>query len=126
MTIVLTSTQAREWAKARPDPVADLIETLAALRGYERIARLYYGEDEHKFALEACSPVRGDADAAWARETPDPVSELGEFRWVLNQFERAARLDYGSPPHANALLYANSRLDAAIDMAGLEPLEGGF
>ena len=40
MTIVLTSTQAREWAKARPDPVADLIETLAALRGYERLARL--------------------------------------------------------------------------------------
>ena len=126
MTIVLTSTQAREWAKERPDPVADLIETLAALRGYERVARLYYGEEEHKVALEAADSVRADPDAEWARAIPDPVSELGELRWVLNQFERAARHEYGSPTHANALQYANARLDAALEMAGLEPLEGGF
>ena len=126
MTITLTSTQAREWAKSRPDPVADLIETLAALRGYERVARLYYGEDEHKFLLEAAEPVRSAADDDWAKQTDDPVSELGEFRWVLNQYERTARLQYGAPSHNNALTYANARLQAALELAGLEPLEGEF
>ncbi len=126
MVEVLSSTQAREWAAARPDPMADLISLLARLRGYERVDRLYYGEDEHRFALEAVGDLAVADDAEWARFIDNPVRQLGEFRWVLNQFERAAAQPYGSPPHANALDYANARRHALFEMNGLKPLEGGY
>lgn len=126
MAEVLTSTQAHQWAASRPDPVADLIALLARLRGYERVDRLYYGEEEHRFALESVADVAVADDAEWARFIDDAVRQLGEFRWVLNQFERAAALAYGAPPHANALDYANARRHALFEMNGLKPLEGGY
>ncbi len=126
MSETLSSTQAREWARTRPEPVTDLIGILARLRQFERADRLYYGEDEHRYAIETGGELFVATDADWARRNDDPVSELGEFRWVLNQFERAARQAYGSPTHCNALEYANSRRHALFEMAGLKPLEGDF
>ncbi|NDB69806.1 MAG: hypothetical protein EB015_17750 [Methylocystaceae bacterium] len=119
----LTSAQAREWAAAQSDHAASLIEVLALLRHFERASLLDYGEEAHAYILAHVQALNHSADANWARTIPDPLSELGEFIWVLNLFERAARLTYGTPPHANALDYAHARWQAARDMAGLEPLE---
>ena len=119
----ISSAQARDWAAAQSDHTASLIEVLALLRHFERASLLDYGEEAHVYMLSNEQALYHPADAHWAHKTPDPLSELGEFIWVLNQFERAARLTYGTPPHANALDYAHARWQAARDMAGLEPLE---
>jgi hypothetical protein len=118
----ITSAQALSWARERADPVQDLIETLARLRGQERAARLEYGEDAHRIAYQQPMDTRLPADARWAQASSDPAANLAELHWTLAQFERAARLTYGSPPHRNALDYALARLQAAYDMAGLELL----
>jgi len=126
VTETLSSAQARDWALSRPDPVADLISIAARLRHFERVDRLYYGEEAHSFALDAGGEIQLPGDAAWARRIAEPVAQLAEFRWVLNQFERAARHAYGSPTHCNALEYANMRRHALFEMAGLPQLAGEY
>ncbi len=126
MSKAITSAQAREWAQSVGDPVAALIEVLAQLRHYERSACLEYGEAAHRLAMSSGQSLHQTADADWARANTDPVSELGEFVWVLNQFERCALIAYGTPPHANALEYAQARWQVLQQMAGLTNLESGF